>query len=145
MAWEAKPSGHRGRQQAYSDAAIQTCLTLKVLFGLPLRQTVGFVESLLELVGLDWTVPDYSTLCRRQRTLAVAIPYRGSAGPLHLLVDSTGIKAEGEGEWNARKHPSHRSYASTAGQWAAPNAACGARSTSIARQANGTFAERGDR
>src|SRR5680860_825074 len=104
MAWEAKPSGHRGRQQAYSDAAIQTCLTLKVLFGLPLRQTVGFVESLLELVGLDWTVPDYSTLCRRQRTLAVAIPYRGSAGPLHLLVDSTGIKAEGEGEWNARKH-----------------------------------------
>jgi len=97
MAWEATPSGKRGRQQAYSDAAIQACLTIKVLFGLPLRQTTGFVESLLELVGLNWAVPDFSTLCRRQKTLSVAIPYRGSAGPLHLLVDSTGIKAEGEG------------------------------------------------
>jgi hypothetical protein len=104
MRWEAAPSGRRGRQQAYSDAAIQACLTLKVLFGLPLRQTTGFVESLLRLVGLDWSVPDFSTLCRRQRTLSVAIPYKGSAGPLHLLIDSTGIKAEGEGEWNARKH-----------------------------------------
>ena len=104
MAWEAKPSGHRGRQQAYSDAAIQACLPMKVLFGLPLRQTTGFVESLLELTGLDWSVPDFSTLCRRQKTLPVAIPYRGSPGPLHLLIDSTGIKAEGEGEWNAGKH-----------------------------------------
>jgi hypothetical protein len=77
---------------------------LKVLFGLPLRQTTGFVESLLELVGLDLSVPDFSTLCRRQKMLPVAVPYRGSSGPLHLLVDSTGIKAEGEGEWNARKH-----------------------------------------
>lgn len=104
MAWEAKPSGKRGRQQAYSDAAIQACLTIKVLFGLPLRQTTGFVESLLALSGLEWSVPDFSTLCRRQKILSVAIPYRGSLGPLHLLIDSTGIKAEGEGEWNARKH-----------------------------------------
>ncbi len=104
MVWEADASGRRGRQQTYSDAAIQACLTFKVLFGLPLRQTTGFVESLLKLVGLDWAVPDFSTLCRRQRTLTVALPYRGSAGPLHLLIDSTGIKAEGEGEWNARKH-----------------------------------------
>ena len=95
MAWEAEASGLRGRQQTYSDAAIQACLTLKVLFSLPLRQTTGFVESLLRLVGLDWAVPDFSTLCRRQRTLTVALPYRGSAGPLHLLIDSTGIKAEG--------------------------------------------------
>lgn len=104
MDWEATSSGRRGRQQTYSAAAIQACLTLKVLFGLPLRQTTGFVESLLKLVGLDWSVPDFSTQCRRQKTLSVAIPYKGSAGPLHLLVDSTGIKAEGEGEWNARKH-----------------------------------------
>ena len=104
MVWEADASGRRGRQQTYSDAAIQACLTFKVLFGLPLRQTTGFVESLLKLVGLDWVVPDFSKLCRRQRTLTVALPYRGSAGPLHLLIDSTGIKAEGEGEWNARKH-----------------------------------------
>ena len=104
MVWVPPSTGKRGRQRQFSDAAIQTCLTLKVLFGMALRQTTGFVESLLRLVGLDWTVPDFSTLSRRQKTLAVNIPYRGSEGPLHLLIDSTGIKAEGEGEWNARKH-----------------------------------------
>ena len=71
---------------------------MKVLFGIALRQTTGFVESLLRLVGLDWTVPDVSTLSRRQKTLAVNIPYRGSKGLRYLLIDSTGIKLEGEGE-----------------------------------------------
>lgn len=104
MVWTPPPNGKRGRQPSFSDAAIQTCLTMKVLFGMPLRQTTGFVQSLLQLVGLDGKVPDFSTLCRRQRKLNVAIPYRGGAGPLNLLIDSTGIKAEGEGEWNARKH-----------------------------------------
>ena len=104
MIWEAAPTGNRGRQPDYSDAAIQTCLTMKVLFGMALRQTTGFVESLLRLIDLDWPVPDFSTLSRRQKTLAVNIPFRGSQGPLHLLIDSTGIKVEGEGEWNARKH-----------------------------------------
>lgn len=55
-------------------------------------------------MGLNWAVPDFSTLSRCQQRLAVNIPYRGSKGPLHLLIDSTGIKVEGEGEWNARKH-----------------------------------------
>ncbi len=104
MDWDAKPSGKRGRSQTFSDAAIQTCLTMKVLFGMALRQTTGFVGSLLRLTGLDWDVPNFSTICRRQRTLAVNIPYRGANGPLHLLIDSTGIKVAGEGEWNARKH-----------------------------------------
>jgi hypothetical protein len=125
MTWAAAPTGKRGRQRDYGDAAIQTCLTMKGegrpeirpvdgfqprtggapgRFGMALRQTTGFVESLLRLVGLDWAVPDFSTLSRRQKTLKVNIPYRGSGGPLHLLVDSTGIKVEGEGEWNARKH-----------------------------------------
>lgn len=82
MAWEAEASGRRGRQQSYSDAAIQACLPLKVLFGLPLRQTTGFVDSLLNRVGLDWSVPDFSTLCRRQRTLSVAMPlYRRERMP----------------------------------------------------------------
>ena len=102
------PSGRRGRQQSYSDAAIQACLTLKVLLGLPLRQTTGFVASLLELSGLGWSVPDFSTLSRRQKALDVTIPYRGSNGALHLLVDSTGIKVEGEGEWHTRKHGGSR-------------------------------------
>jgi hypothetical protein len=106
MVWVPPPSGKRGRQQGFSDAAIQTCLTLKVLFRMPLRQTTGFVQSLLRLVGLDWTVPGFSTLCRRQKALNVSLPYRGGTGPLNLLIDSTGIKAEGEGEWNARKHGS---------------------------------------
>ena len=63
---------------------------MKVLFGMALRQATGFVESLLRLIGLDWTVLDFSTLSRRQKTLAVNIPYRGSKGPLHLLVDKIG-------------------------------------------------------
>ena len=104
MTWTPSPSGKRGRQRQFSDAAIQTCLTMKVLFGLPLRQTTGFVESLLKMVGLDWAVPDFSTLCRCQKALNVSLPYREGNGPLNLLIDSTGIKAEGEGEWNARKH-----------------------------------------
>ena len=97
MVWVPPPSGKRGRQLQFSNAAIQTCLTLKVLFGMPLRQTTGFVASLLRMVGLDWAVPDFSTLCRRQRTLDVKLPYRGGAGPLSLLIDSTGIKSDGEG------------------------------------------------
>ena len=88
----------------FSAAAIQTCLTLRALFGLPLRQVSGMVASLLALAGLDWPVPDYSTLCRRQKGLLVAIAHRPGTGALHLPIDSTGIKAEGCGEWCARKH-----------------------------------------
>jgi hypothetical protein len=104
MAWAAQPTGKRGRQPVYIDAAVQTCLTMKVLFSMALRQTTGFVESLLCLIGLDWDVPDFSTLSRRQKTLAVNITHRGAQGPLHLLIDSPGIKVEREGEWNARRH-----------------------------------------
>lgn len=80
MNWEAVPTGRRGRQQSFSDGAIQTCLSMKVLFGMALRQTTGFVESLLRLVGLDWTVPDFSTLSRRQKTLAVNTRIAGPRG-----------------------------------------------------------------
>ena len=102
--WLAAPTGKRGRQAVFSDTAIQTCLTLRALFGLPLRQVTGRVASLLALTGLDWLVPDYSTLCRRQKHLAVAIAHRPGTGALHLLIDSTGIKAEGDGEGCAKKH-----------------------------------------
>jgi hypothetical protein len=67
---------------------------LKVLFGLPLRQTTGFVQSLLQLIGPDWAVPDFSTLCRRQRTLNVSLPYRGGTGPLNLLIPSLCCKQQ---------------------------------------------------
>ena len=103
MTWEAAPSGRRGRPQSCSGAAIQPGLTRKVLFGPALRRTTGVVESLLHPIGLDWGGPDFSTLCRRQKTLAVKLSHRGSQGPLHLLVDSAGIKVEGEGEGTARQ------------------------------------------
>ncbi len=104
MAWFAAKSGKRGRSQTFSDAAIQFCLSIKCLFGLPLRQSLGMVESLLKQAGLDWPVPDFSTVSRRQKTLNVSIPYRPSCEGLHLLVDSTGIKMLGEGEWKRKKH-----------------------------------------
>ncbi|SDL90633.1 Transposase DDE domain-containing protein [Paracoccus chinensis] len=104
MSWLAPHEGRPGRPPVLSDAAIQFCLSIKVLFKLPLRQTAGMVASLLRMAGLDWPVPDYSTLCRRQKTLAVQILYRRVDGPLNLLVDSTGIKFLGDGEWQARKH-----------------------------------------
>ncbi len=76
MVWHAEKTGKRGRPETFSDAAIQTCLTLKVLFGLPLRQAVGLVESLIQMAGLDWPVPDYSTLCRWQARIAAGPPVR---------------------------------------------------------------------
>ncbi len=67
------------------------------------------VESLLRMAGLeDWAVPDFSTLCRRQRTVTIQIPFRRSDGNLNLLVDSTGVKMRGDGEWQVRKHGSSR-------------------------------------
>jgi hypothetical protein len=104
MTWLASHDGKTGRPAIFSDAAIQFCLTIKVLFKLTLRQTAGMVSSLLKMAGLDWAVPDYTTLCQRQRTLAVQVPYRRASGPLNLLVDSTGIKFLGDGEWQVRKH-----------------------------------------
>ena len=108
MAWCGSREGRPGRPVVFSDAAIQTCLMIKVLFGLPLRQTSGMMTSILKLAGLDWPVPDYSTLCRRQKSLAVQVPFRRASGPLNLLVDSTGIKFLGDGEWLVRKHGAQR-------------------------------------
>ena len=104
LQWSGLASGKRGRTPLFSDAAIQFCLTIKALFGLALRQAMGMVESLLKLAGLPWPVPDYSTVCRRQKTLKVRISYRPAAQGLHLLVDSTGLKMMGEGEWKRKKH-----------------------------------------
>ncbi len=99
MSWDATPSGRLGRQQTYGSAAIPACLALKILFSMVPRQTTGVVESLLRLVGPDWTVPGFGTRSRRQESLAATIPCRGSKGPLHLLIDSTGsrsrVKASG--------------------------------------------------
>ena len=104
MEWAGAPSGQRGRSPLFSDAAIQFCLMIKNLYGLALRQTTGMVRSLLRLAGLDWDVPDFSTLSRRQKHLQVTLTYQRRGEALHLLIDSTGIKMLGEGEWKRKKH-----------------------------------------
>jgi len=103
MTWLAPHDGSPGRPVVFSDAAIQFCLTVKVLFKLPHRQTTGMVASLVKMAGLGWAVPDYTTLCRRQKTLAVQIPYRRADGPLNLLVDTEPLRRDwfepnGEGD-----------------------------------------------
>ena len=104
MQWYAPASGKRGLQQTFTDAAIQLCLSIKCLFGLALRQSRGLVQSLLGLAKLDWHVPDFSTISRRQKTLQVQLPCQGSVTALDLLVDSTGIKLLGEGQRKRKKH-----------------------------------------
>lgn len=104
MDWFAAPDGRPGWPLRFSDWAIEFCLTLKGLFQLPLRQVTGLVQSLLRLAGLDWPAPDYTTLCQRQKSFSIDLGGRPSAGGLHLLVDSTGIKMMGAGEWKTRKH-----------------------------------------
>src|SRR3954453_20833759 len=99
----------RGPRRAdSSDLAIETTLILRTVFHQPLRQTEGLVGSLLELMELDLPVPDHSTLSRRSRTLAVAPQVRMASGPVHLLVDSTGVKLSGPGEWLVEKHGTKR-------------------------------------
>ena len=104
MRWNGGTTGKRGRSPTYSDASIQFCLTIKGLFNLPLRQAMGMAQSLLKLAGVDWQVPDFSTVSRRQKHLSVTISAQPTTTGLHLLVDSTGVKMLGEGEWKAKKH-----------------------------------------
>src|SRR4051794_16592564 len=96
--WRAEPRTGRGGQPHYSDLAITTALSLRAVFRLALRQTEGLIGSVLQLLGLDLPVPDHSTLSRRAETLEVPRPKAGSA-PVHLLVDSTGLRLCGPGEW----------------------------------------------
>lgn len=93
--WLSRPCGRPGRPMRFLDSAIELCLTLKSLFNLPLRQVTGLAASLIKLAGLDCPVPDYTTLYRRQKTLAVELGGPPSSGGLRLLVDSTGIKMTG--------------------------------------------------
>src|SRR3954466_1033757 len=109
-AWRAEPRTTRGGQPIYSDLAIATALTLRAVFRLALRQTEGLIGSVLQLLALDLPVPDHSTLSRRAETLAVPRPKAGSA-PMHLLVDSTGLKFCGPGEWLTEKHGTKRGRA----------------------------------
>ncbi len=103
--WRAEPRTTPGGQPWYSPLAILTALTLRAVFRLALRQTEGLIGSVIGLLGLDLAVPDHTTLCRRAETLAVPRPQpRRDGEPMHLLVDSTGLKLCGAGEWLVEKH-----------------------------------------
>ncbi len=111
--WRAAPRTTPGGQPWYSPLAILTALTLRAVFRLALRQTEGLIGSIIGLLGLALAVPDHSTLSRRAATLEVPRPSRCSAGvdgerePIHLLVDSTGLRLCGAGEWLIEKHGTH--------------------------------------
>src|SRR3954467_4843512 len=101
--WAAEPRTTPGGQPWYSALAILTALTLRAVFRLAYRQTEGLIGSVIGLLGLTLRVPDHTTLSRRAATLEVPRPRSGSE-PMHLLVDSTGLKLCGAGEWLVEKH-----------------------------------------
>jgi len=92
MDWHGEASGKRGRSPTFNNEGIQFCLSIKCLFNLPLRHVMGLTQSLLQLAGFAWPVPDFSTGSRRQKTLQVAIEAAPTTTGLHLLVDNTGNK-----------------------------------------------------
>jgi hypothetical protein len=97
-------TGKRGASAYYTDTAILCCLTLQVLFRLPLRATEGLVTSIFAMMGVDLPVPHYTILCRRRKTIEVRLPRFHRGEPMHVVVDSTGLKVYGEGEWKVRQH-----------------------------------------
>lgn len=105
-AWHPDPKRpkKRGGQQEYSDVAIECLLTIKAVFQLAYRQTEGFAHSLNTLLAIDLPIPDYTTLNRRAKTLQVSVKATTKKEPIHVVVDSTGLKVYGEGEWKVRKH-----------------------------------------
>src|SRR5687768_8863758 len=107
-AWKAEPRTTPGGQPHYSDLAITTALTLRAVFHLALRQTEGLIGSILQLLGVDLSVPNFSTLSRRARSLELPAQPRAPGGPIHLLVDSSGLKLGGPGEWLVEKHGTSR-------------------------------------
>lgn len=99
-----KKTGKRGKPRTYGDPCIQVMLVLKAVYHLPQRSTYGLVCSLLELMDLDLPVPHPTILSRRAANLCIALPRQNKSEPLHVLVDATGLKVYGEGEWKVRTH-----------------------------------------
>jgi len=103
-AWCYEGQRQRGGKILYSDLAIETALTLRHIYHLALRQTQGFLGSIIEIMGLDIKAPDYTTLSRRTGRLTIDLGGKASSEALHVVVDSTGLKVYGEGEWLVRQH-----------------------------------------
>jgi transposase len=102
--WRAPRRSSPGGQRTYSDTAIQTCLMLRAAFKMPLRQAEGLMASVVELLGRELNVPDHSTVSRRAAVLPRIKSHSLPPGPLHVLIDSTGLKVFGAGQWLAHKH-----------------------------------------
>jgi len=104
-AWRHTESeGKRGHPRTYTETAILTMATVQEIYHLPLRQTEGLVGSILRLLKVELPVPEHSTLSRRRATVEVALPRTRGLAALHVVVDSTGVKVFGEGEWQVRQH-----------------------------------------
>ena len=103
-AWTASRSGRRGGQRRYSDLAIETALTLRLLYHLPLRQAEGFLHALFGMMRLALSAPDSTTLSRRRQHLKRRLRLVPPGEGLHLVLDSTGLSIVGAGEWAAAKH-----------------------------------------
>jgi Transposase DDE domain len=104
-AWTPPMPGRRGAPPVYSDVAIETALTLRLLFRLPLRQTEGFLHALLTLMDVTLPCPDHTTLSRRNATVAIQRQIdQAPEEAISLIVDSSGLKVCGQGEWHSQKH-----------------------------------------
>ena len=105
-AWHPPKTGRRGRSRRYSDIAIETGHLLRLAFGRPWRQTEGLLRSLATLLGLDLGVPYHTTFSRRSPGLSLAssLAEAQRSGPVHVVIDATGLKVYGAGEWLAEKH-----------------------------------------
>ncbi len=102
--WTPEASGKRGGQRKFSDQAIETALALRLVFHLPLRQAEGFLRSVLSLMALELDAPDHTPISRRSQQLNIDLRLGATKGPIHLIIDSTGLSIIGEGEWAAVKH-----------------------------------------
>ena len=103
-AWQAPPTGRRGRSPFYSNLAIETGHLLRLAFGRPWRQTEGLLRSITTLLGVSLAVPDHTTFSRRSTGLSLPTRLTPSREPVHVVLDSTGLKVYGAGEWQREKH-----------------------------------------
>jgi Transposase DDE domain len=103
-AWHSSPTGERGRSRRYSDVAMETGRLLRLAFGRPWRQTEGLLRSIVTLLGVGLEIPDHTTFSRRSVGLSFTTALQKTVGPVHLVIDSTGLKVYGAGEWQREKH-----------------------------------------
>jgi hypothetical protein len=103
-AWAPEKTGRRGRPTSYSDIVIETAVMLRLAMGKPWRQTEGMLSSIIQMLGLDLPVPDHTTLSRRSAHLPLTTALKKPKGPVNVVIDSSGLKIFGAGEWLQEKH-----------------------------------------